>query len=166
MIKPEIERKFLICLSEELDKHISRKTDIVQTYLLRKAPDIQRRVRMMTTDGKCRCFYTEKRFVSPVEREENERMITLEEYRAALTEADSSLVPVIKTRKILIYKNQGFEIDCYPFSDKLATMELELENAEQKIIFPPFVKVIKEVTGDKRYSNAAIAAEGRFPDDI
>ncbi len=166
MIKPEIERKFLICLSEELDKHISLKTDIVQTYLLRKEPDIQRRVRMMTTNGKNSFFYTEKRFVSPVEREENECMITLEEYRAALTEADDSLVPVIKTRKVLNYENQGFEIDCYPFSDKLATMELELENAEQSIVFPPFVKVIKEVTGDKRYSNAAIAAEGRFPDDI
>ena len=164
MVKPEIERKFLIYRNEELDKHISEKIDIVQTYLVRKTPDIQRRVRSMTSDGKCSYFYTEKRFVSPIEREENERMITREEYDALLLQADKELVPIIKTRQILVFEGQRFEIDSYPFSSELATMELELESAEQHISFPPFVKVIKEVTGDKRYSNASLAAEGKFPE--
>ena len=164
MVKPEIERKFLIYRNEELDKHISEKIDIVQTYLVRNTPDIQRRVRSMTSDGECRYFYTEKRFVSPVECEENERMITREEYDALLLQADKELVPIIKTRQILVFEGQRFEIDSYPFSSELATMELELESAEQYISFPPFVKMIKEVTGDKRYSNAALAAEGKFPE--
>lgn len=164
MVKPEIERKFLIYQTDELDKHVSEKTDIIQTYLVRKIPDIQRRIRSMTTDGKCCYFYTEKRFVSPVEREENERIITREEYDDLLSQVDKELVPIIKTRRILVFKGQRFEIDSYPFSSSLATMELELESAEQHISFPPYVRMIKEVTGDKRYSNASLAAEGRFPD--
>lgn len=165
MIKPEIERKFLIKQSAELDSHCTVRIEIVQTYLVKPDPEIQRRVRSMTINGACRYYYTEKKFVSPVERQENEREITADEYSSLLSEADSSLVPIIKTRRILPYEGQNFEIDSYPFSEELATMELELENAEQEISFPPFVSIIKEVTGDKRYSNAVLAANGCFPND-
>jgi len=165
MIKPEIERKFLINRSAELDSHCIARIEIVQTYLVKPDPDIQRRVRSMTKDGVCRYYYTEKKFVSPIERQENEREISAEEYNELLCQADDSLVPIIKTRRILPYEGQNFEIDSYPFSDELATMELELENAEQNISFPPFVSIIKEVTGDKRYSNAVLAANGCFPEN-
>ena len=165
MIKPEIERKFLINRSAELDSHCIARIGIVQTYLVKPDPDIQRRVRSMTKDGVCRYHYTEKKFVSPIERQENEREISAEEYNELICQADDSLVPIIKTRRILPYEGQNFEIDSYPFSDELATMELELENAEQNISFPPFVSIIKEVTGDKRYSNAVLAANGCFPEN-
>ena len=165
MIKPEIERKFLINQSAELDSRCTARIEIVQTYLVKPDPDIQRRVRSMTRDGVCRYNYTEKKFVSPIERQENEREISAEEYNELLCQADGSLVPIIKTRRILPYEGQNFEIDSYPFSDELATMELELESAEQQISFPPFVSIIKEVTGDKRYSNAVLAANGCFPEN-
>jgi len=164
MIKPEIERKFLIKQSAQLDAHCTERIEIVQTYLEKADPEIQRRVRSMTRNGVCRYYYTEKKFISPAERLENESEITLEEYNSLLSQADKALVPIIKTRRILPYEGQRFEIDSYPFSSELATMELELENAEQNIIFPPFVSVIREVTGDKRYSNAALAAAGCFPE--
>ena len=70
MIKPEIERKFLINRSAELDSHCIARIEIVQTYLVKPDPDIQRRVRSMTRDGVCRYYYTEKKFVSPIERQE------------------------------------------------------------------------------------------------
>ena len=60
MIKPEIERKFLINRSAELDSHCIARIEIVQTYLVKPDPDIQRRVRSMTRDGVCRYYYTEK----------------------------------------------------------------------------------------------------------
>ena len=53
----------------------------------------------------------------------------------------------------------------YPFSEKFAILELELENADQKIEFPKYVKVIKEVSDDKRYSNASLANAGAFPEN-
>ena len=164
MIPLEIERKFLIRQTPELFAACSKKTDIEQIYLIKTDPAVQRRIRSMTTDGTVRYFYTEKRFISAVTREENEREITREEYEKLRSEADMSLVPIIKSRHILEFSGQCFEIDSYPFSDELASMELELADEEQEIFFPPCAVIIKEVTGDKRYSNAALAKNNGFPE--
>lgn len=159
----EIERKFLAKLTDELVNECCQKIDIVQTYLVRTSEDIQRRVRSMTVDGNPVYYYTEKRFISAGIREENEREISYEEYEKLLSEADSDLTPIIKTRRILIYKSQRFEIDIYPFSDELCSIELELPDISREIIFPPAAQIIKEVTGDSRYSNANLAKNGCFP---
>lgn len=164
MIPLEIERKFLIRQTPELFAACSKKTDIEQIYLIKTDPAVQRRIRSMTTDGVTRYFYTEKRFISAVTREENEREITREEYEKLRSESDMSLVPIIKTRHILEFSGQCFEIDSYPFSDELASMELELADEEQEIFFPPCAVIINEVTGDKRYSNAALAKNNGFPE--
>ena len=36
-------------------------------------------------------------------------------------------------------------------------MELELSAEDQHIDFPPDIEVLREVTGDKRYTNSALA---------
>ncbi len=162
MIPLEIERKFLIEQSEGLFSKCSEKIDILQIYLTRPDPDIQRRIRSWSTKKDVKYFYTEKRFLSPAVREENEREISPDEFNELKKEADPKLRPIEKTRRILNYEGQRFEIDSYSFESFLATMELELSGEEQEIHLPPFVKVIKEVTGDKDYSNAALALKG-FP---
>ncbi|MCI7767450.1 MAG: hypothetical protein MSJ26_05650 [Oscillospiraceae bacterium] len=164
MIPLEIERKFLIRRTPALFAECTEKTEIEQIYLKKKTPDIQRRVRRMTTNGNAKYYYTEKRFLSAAVREENEREITPEEYEKLRIEADSALVPILKTRYILIYSSQRFEIDTYPFSSEYASMELELADESQEIILPPYAEIIKEVTGDKRYSNAALAKNNCFPE--
>ena len=58
-----------------------------------------------------------------------------------------------------MYKNQYFEIDIYPENDKTAIMEIELTKEDQKINFPKFIKIIKEVTGDKEYLNFNLASK-------
>ena len=72
MIPLEIERKFLIRQTAELFDKCSEKTDIVQTYLVKTDPSVQRRVRSMTAKGCANYFYTEKRFLSASAREEKE----------------------------------------------------------------------------------------------
>lgn len=164
MIPLEIERKFLIKQTAGIDENCSEKIEIVQTYLQSSDNEIQRRVRKMSINGNDEFFYTEKKFISPMVREENEREISDTEYNSLLSESDKSLKSIKKTRQILIYNSQRFEIDSYPFSSELATMELELSSEDQEIDFPPFISVIKEVTGDKSYSNAKLALNGKFPD--
>lgn len=161
----EIERKFLI---RRYNGQIGGETvwDIVQTYLVRGDPNIQRRVRSISVNGSTEYYYTEKKFVSASVRRENERKITREEYEELLGEADRELTPIIKTRRIFDYRGQSFEMDEYPFSEKLATVELELVNKEQPIFLPDFLEVVKEVTGDSRYSNAAMAKAGKFPENL
>lgn len=163
MIPLEIERKFLIRQSSQLNEACCSSIAIVQTYLVRDDPSVQRRVRSMDTDGDVHYFYTEKRFISAAVREENEREISFQEYSELEKQADKELVPIIKTRRILEYKGQRFEIDSYPFSAELATMELELPSEDTPIDLPDFVDIIKEVTGDENYSNANLAKAQRFP---
>ena len=127
-------------------------------------PEIQRRVRKMSRNNETHFYYTEKKFISAAVREENEREITENEYVFLISEADPALKTIIKTRRIINYNSQRFEIDSYPFSDDLATMELELADENQAIDFPPNISIIKEVTGDKNYSNARLAQNEKFPD--
>ena len=160
----EIERKFLVELPDLGSLDVRRKIGIRQTYLNRGANDSQRRVRCISENGKVSYTYTEKLFITPVTREENEREITGDEYRSLLGQTDRKIAPVEKTRYCFDYHGQMFELDTYPFSRKLAIMELELGSPDQEIDFPDNVRVIKDVSADKKYSNAALATAGAFPE--
>ncbi len=74
--------------------------------------------------------------------------------------ADAGRKPVHKMRYCLDYMEQLFEIDVYPFWTDRAIMEIEFLTVRSvRSCSPPFIEVIKEVTGDGRYTNAAIARE-------
>lgn len=161
----EIERKFLVEFPDLNKLDVKKTIGIIQTYLIRGSGNIQRRVRKITENSSISYTYTEKRFVSPVIREENESEITADEYIRLLDEADTECSPVEKTRYCFAFRDQLFELDTYPFSQDLAVMELELDSPEQEIYFPDNVNVLKDVSDDKRYSNAALASAGRFPKD-
>ena len=62
-----------------------------------------------------------------------------------------------KTRYCLTYESQYFEIDVYPFWKDKAIVEIELNDENTDIIFPEFIKVIKEVTDDDSFKNASLA---------
>ena len=160
----EIERKFLVEFPDVSALDVKRRIGIVQTYLKSGQNGSQRRVRSVDEDGNIKYTYTEKIFHTHVTREENEFEISAEEYQSLLSGARRDCPPVEKVRYCFDYHDQLFELDTYPFSDKLAIMELELSSPEQKIDFPDNVKVIMEVSDDIRYSNAALAKAGAFPE--
>lgn len=160
----EIERKFLVEFPDVSALDVKRRIGIVQTYLKSGQNGSQRRVRSVDEDGNIKYTYTEKIFHTHVTREENEFEISAEEYQSLLSGARRDCPPVEKVRYCFDYHDQLFELDTYPFSDKLAIMELELGSPEQKIDFPDNVRVIMEVSDDVRYSNAALAKAGAFPE--
>ena len=160
----EIERKFLVEFPDVSELDVKRRIGIVQTYLRSGENGLQRRVRSVDENGSVKYTYTEKLFLSPVTREENEREISGEEYRVLLGEFRKDCPPVEKVRYCFDYHGQLFELDTYPFSDKLAIMELELTAPDQIIDFPENVRVIRDVSSDRRYSNAALASAGAFPE--
>lgn len=161
----EIERKFLVVLPDLNKLDVKRKIEVMQTYLKRGSNDSQRRVRKIIENGSVFYTYTEKVFVSPVVREENESEITADEYVLLLEQSDKSCAPVEKIRYCFNYSDQLFELDVYPFSNDYAIMELELDFPEQKIYFPECVNVLKDVSDDKRYSNASLALAASFPEE-
>ena len=152
----EIERKFLIhrpnLLSElTLD-------EITQTYLVRQNEATERRIRWRgTPETGWRHFYTEKTAVSAISRIENEREITPEEYQRLMSEADQEYGTIHKKRYCVPYQEQMLEIDEYDFG--LTVLEIELASENDPITLPSWVRVIREVTGEKEYSNAGIAKQ-------
>lgn len=155
----EIERKFLIEYPdvrwlESLPN--CRKVDIIQTYLLTRDGD-ELRVRQRGENGNYIYYKTRKRRIDGMKRIEIEERLSQEEYLRLLMEADPEKRPIRKTRYCLTWDNQYFEIDLYPFWNDKAIMEIELSDENADIRFPAAIKVIREVTDDASYKNAALA---------
>lgn len=161
----EIERKFLVKLPNINELNVREITKIIQTYLTEGENNLQRRVRKIDCNGEISYTYTEKHFITAITRKELEYNINEVEYLRLIKQARTGSVPVEKTRFVFEYKNQLFELDVYPFSDMLAIMELELNAPDQQIYFPDNIEIVKEVTEDGRYANAALADAGAFPEE-
>ena len=155
----EIERKFLIeypDVSWLESVPGCRKVDIVQTYLRgREGEEV--RVRRRGADGSFVYFKTTKRRVSDVKRVEVEKRLSEGEYVSLLPDADPAKKPLHKTRYCLIHRGQYFEIDLYPFWKDQAIAEIELCDEDDEIFFPEEIRVIREVTGEEAFKNAALA---------
>lgn len=157
MVNREIERKFLVRMpSEAVLSAAVDVTQIEQTYLAAK-PGETERVRKRGRAGDWHFYHTIKRKITDISREEYEREITETEYRALLQRRDRERNTVYKTRYVLEYRGQSFELDVYPFWQEQAVLELELSDEEQAIDFPPELELLRELTHDKRYTNASLA---------
>ncbi len=155
----EIERKFLIDYPDiKLLNSLPNceRIEIIQTYL--NAPgDDEVRVRQRGQSGHYIYFKTTKRYVSGLKRVEIEKRLSKDEYLTLLMNADTSKRQIRKDRYCLTYANQYFEIDVYPFWRDKAIAEIELSDENADIVFPEFIRVIKEVTDDDSYKNANLA---------
>lgn len=157
----EIERKFLI---EYPDIDLleafpgSRRIEMEQTYL--KTDDgFTSRVRRSSTGGVTRYYFTEKKRLTDIKCIENEREVTRDEYEKLLKLADPERRTVYKTRYCLPQGESTTEVDIYPFWSDRAIAEVELRSEDEIVRLPELIKVIREVTAEKAYKNAAIAKE-------
>ncbi|MGN0982675.1 MAG: hypothetical protein ACI4O0_07280 [Candidatus Limivicinus sp.] len=154
----EIERKYLIRrpAAAWLEENCEG-SDIIQTYLKAEVSGHSDRVRRR--EGKSGVVYTHtvKRRISDLRREEQEREIDEAEYRALLQRADPERRVIEKRRYVLAYGGKDFEIDVYPFWQEKAVMEIELTDEAETVTLPPEIEIIKDVTADRRYTNAALA---------
>lgn len=166
----EIERKFLIKfpiswsnLADLFDglKDVKR---ISQTYLKPEGNEPSARVRKtiegLTGDTETVYHYNQKRYVQPGVHEETEHEISKSQYEKYLTKAHPDKVVVGKTRFVFDYHNQIFELDIFKGPLKgLVILEIELKKRNQLVKLPPFLKIEKEVTDDKTYTNFNLASK-------
>lgn len=157
--KLEIERKFLIAYPSEELLHGCESSEIVQTYLEAAEKGVSERVRKRGSAGSFTYTHTLKKHISDITRFEEEREISCEEYEKLLERADKTRRTIYKTRYILQFEGQSFEIDVFPFWSDRAFLELELENERQEIAFPDGIRIIRELTHDRRYTNASLARQ-------
>lgn len=166
MNQVEIERKYIIEMPDmtELSKLAGYcRSEITQTYLLSK-PGEARRVRERRYCDASVYTETVKVRIDKMSSEEREREITESEYRELLCEMKSGTKPIKKTRHSFPYGEITVEIDVYPEWERSCIMETELPSRDATPTLPPFIKILREVTGERGYSNADMAAS--FPREI
>ena len=156
----EIERKYLVEYPDLawLDSLPScERVEIEQIYL-RSDEDEEIRIRRRGSGGHSMYYLTERRIVGSHNKMRTQRRLTPGEYQMLRMQADPKRREISKTRYCLTYAGQYFEIDVFPCWDDQAIAEIELSSEEEAVVFPPELHVIREVTGDPKYRNAAIAA--------
>ena len=155
MKKLEIEHKFLI---KKPDEAILKKTgdirilNISQTYTTEGS-----RIRSIEENGEITYIKTVKKHITDLIRLETEEEITLQEYKALFKLKQPDTITLNKTRYVYPYKNKNIEIDIFPFWQKQAFCEVELESEKDTFELPEFIEVIREITSDKAYRNYALS---------
>ena len=161
----EIEKKYII---EKPDIQIMRmmesfsESSILQIYLC-SDDGITHRVRRRICGNQTKYIETKKIRIDKMSSTEMEREISKDEFDLLASNQKSGTTPINKIRYVFRYAGQIFEIDVYPEWKSTAIMETELENREVSVKFPDFIKIVRDVTGEKRYSNASMSAS--FPEE-
>jgi CYTH domain-containing protein/thymidylate kinase len=150
------ERIFRVELTDEIPE--CSESMITQTYLVAEPGCEVRLRRREWSGGKVVNVHRSKKRISESEVIETERQVDNNLYEQMLQQADPYRQTIHKLRRCFIWKGQFFEIDTYlePV-DNLVILETKGVAAQEEIHFPPFVKVLEEVTGNKRYYNYHIA---------
>jgi len=80
------------------------------------------------------------------------RQITAREFIQLGDQKDVNKKPIEKIRHCFIYKNQNFVVDVFQnVVGKPTILRIETNDKDEVVNIPPFVQIIREVTGDKNY---------------
>ena len=156
----EIERRYLIEypdteLIASMPDH--RAVHIEQTYLTADDEFVGGRIRRVTDGHTVRYEYNYKLRLSDVTRHEYEREISEAEYNELLARKAPGTITIEKDRHRFSYSGLTYELDIYGFWSDKATVEAEVDSEDTSIPIPPCVRLIKEVTYDRRYNNSHLA---------
>ncbi len=159
----EIEKKYVIekPKPEELSAMpCYSKSEILQIYL--SSPrGITRRIRRRIFSDRTEYTETVKVRIDSMSANEDEREISAERFCELESQIADGSRPLDKVRHTFVYDGHVFEIDVYPEWESTSILETELASREESVAFPEIIKVVREVTGDKRYSNASMSRD--FP---
>lgn len=150
MIQTEIERRFL--LKRAPSKEPINKIYIRQYYDVTENGDVERWRESQDKNGLVYERIIKRSISSGINTEEHFSV----DYISFLNKIQQTkkLKSTSKIRHIYEENGLKFEIDVFVGMD-LVICEVELKNIDEEIIFPDFIKnlIIKEVTGEKEFSN-------------
>jgi CYTH domain-containing protein len=133
-------------------------SEITQTYLVAEPGCEIRLRRRQWSGGKVVNVHRSKKRISETEELETERKVDNNLYEQMLQQADPYRATIKKKRQSFIWKGQHFEIDTFmePVDD-LVILQSKGVAEQESVKFPPFIKVLEDVTGNSRYYNYNIA---------
>ena len=146
------ERVFRVEIVGELPE--CSESEITQTYLVADPNSEVRLCRKQFSGGKVINLHRSRKRISDTQIIETERKVDNNLYEQMLQQADPYRATIKKRRQSFIWKGKFFEIDtyCAPIGD-LVMLEAKGVLEQEKIDFPPFVKILEDVTGNSRYLN-------------
>jgi CYTH domain-containing protein/predicted ATPase len=152
----EEERKYIVELTGEMPESID--SEIVQTYLVTEPGSEVRMRKRSWQGGKVVNVLTTKKKISATSQIETERQIGNNLYESLLQQADPYRQTIHKMRSSFVWKGQYFELDRFVAPvNNLMILETKGVAAQECVNFPPFIKVVKDITGDTQYYNYNIA---------
>ena len=152
----EEERKYVVEITGAMPDDCIE-SHITQIYL-KGYPDCEERLRKRCWGRKEVFVHTTKKQTAEHEELVTERQINQNLYEIMLPLADPDRHTINKTRESFIWQGQYFEIDTYADNlEGLVILETKGIVENEPVKFPPFIKVVKEITGNKDYYNYNLA---------
>ena len=161
----EIERKYIISIPdfEVLKAQESYEASKILQIYLDSEEGITHRVRKREFLDRTSFTETKKIRIDKMSAIEEEREISAEDFERLSKNVKEGTRPLIKARHTFCFGDLCFEIDVYPEWVDSCIMEVELDSVGQDVCIPPFIRVIEEVTGNKKYSNSSMSK--KFPEE-
>ncbi len=161
----EARRRFLVAYPDVAmleDLPFCYREEIEQVYL--HAPENEEiRIRRRSSGEDCVYYMTRTRIVEGHRILEAEGRLTEREYMQFLGNANPDVKPIHKTRWCITWYGHYYEIDLYPFWQDRAVLEVLLGDEEEEAKIPDFLQLIREVTDDREYEIANLAAQQSRP---
>ena len=149
------ERKYIVEVTGTMPDCIE--STIAQTYLVAD-PGVEVRLRRRDWEGKIVNVHTTKKKLSGQEEIVTERQVNNSLYESLLQQADPYRQTIHKQRKSFIWRGQYFELDTYQGAlDGLVILETKGISRHQDVKFPPFLRVVQDITGNHDYYNHTLA---------
>jgi len=154
----EIERKYLVLDYPDLVSWPvpMRTINIHQRFIETGEEGVIERVRAIHDSVASQYIHTIKKHVEGGINEEDEREVTAKEFNTLWMR--TTYQTVSKTRVIFDWEGHTFELDLFMSPATMAPMlEVELKSMDEEVVLPPFLKIEREVTGEKEYTNWQLA---------
>lgn len=149
------EQKFIVEVTGDTPNALE--SEIIQTYLVAD-PGCEIRLRRRSQDGQTVNILTSTKPMSPGVNLITERSVSNSLYESMLQQADPYRHTIHKLRKSFIWQGQYFELDTYLDTDEgLVILETKGRSGRDNINFPPFLRIVEDITGNKKYYNHNIA---------
>ena len=137
-------------------------SEITQIYLSSPA-GITHRIRRREYADACKYTETVKIRINKTTANESEGKIDKVRFDELSLNIKEGTRPIIKTRHTFPFDGFTVEIDVYPEWEHTAIMEIELDSEDVTPAIPSFIRILREVTGVREYSNAAFSHS--FPEE-
>jgi len=142
---------------------------VIHDYLRTNSDNMQARLRKRGVRNHWNYTYTVRRPELQGQIVEVKTTLTARDYNMMLAQKDHHHVTVYKTRRCFLYNDQYFQMDiykdpCHPRCKGLILLETysTLSGTEMLQRLPEFLSIVKEVTGDPRYSMFNLSLKERW----